>query len=558
MLNRMGLYRNLSALAAAILCAAPAHAQATAETGPAEGPATYAIFLKGQQIGREEAMLARTPDGWRITSNSSLAMGATKMENRLLEIRYAPDWQPIELRIEATINGRRAALNTSFGLTSAISEVTSRDTTNQKTDVVSARTIVLPNNYYAGYEALAARLAAAEQGAQFPIYVAPQAEINARVDEISSEQIQTTSGNVPARRFRMTFQNPAAPLAVHVWVDGRGRLARLEIPAATLQVVREELASAMTRFEIVSHAGDERVTIPASGFNLAATVTRPVGQQQKMRFPAVILVSGSGPHDRNETVFGIPIFGQIANALADAGYLVIRYDKRGVAQSGGRSESATLQDYMEDLRAVLRYATRRPDVDKRRIAAFGHSEGASVALLAASKDRNIAALIMAAGAGTTGAELVLEQQRHLLARSKMSEQERAGKIELQKKIQTAVLTGKGWDAIPEDLREAADSAWFKSMLAFDPADAMEDTRQPILILQGALDTQVAPHHAGKLAALARERDDGRGVEVRAIEGVNHLLAAAKTGELDEYPDLEEKKVSQKVIDAVIEWLNATL
>jgi hypothetical protein len=77
-------------------------------------------------------------------------------------------------------------------------------------------------------------------------------------------------------------------------------------------------------------------------------------------------------------------------------------------------------------------------------------------------------------------------------------------------------------------------------------------------VQGSLDTQVRPQHAEKLAALAREREDGRGVEVRVIEGVNHLLVPAKTGEMDEYPNLEEKNVSRKVIDAVIEWLKTAL
>jgi dienelactone hydrolase len=559
MLSQMALFRHLSALALALSWAAPAAAQqpAAAEV-PAEGPAAYAIFLRGQQIGREEARLARTPDGWRITSSSNLTAGAVQMDNRLFEVRYASDWHPIELRIEGTVNGKRASLNTSFGLTNAVNEITSGDTTNQKTDVVSARAIVLPNNFYAAYEALAARLSTADEGTRLPIYVAPQAEITARVESVVSEQVQTTAGTFAARRFRLTFQNPSGPLPVDIWVDSRGRLARLEITSASLQVVREELASAMTRFEAVSHPGDEPAMIPASGFNLAATVTRPVGQQQKLRLPAVILVPGSGQQDRNETVVGIPIFGQIANALADAGFLVIRYDKRGVAQSGGRSESATLQDYSEDLRAVVRYARKRRDVDARRVALLGHSEGAWVALLAASKEDDIAALVMVAGAGTTGAELVLEQQRHLLERSKVPEPERVAKIELQKKINTAVMTGRGWDEIPENLRAVADSPWFKSVLSFEPSEAMEDAEQPILIVQGVLDTQVKPHHAEKLAALARERDDQRTVDVRVIDGVNHLLVPARTGEIDEYSSLEEKKVSRQVIDSVIEWLREKL
>ena len=549
----MALIKNLSAFLAVLLLAGVAGAQEL----PAPGPATFTIFLKGQQIGREQVNLTRTPDGWRIMSTGQLAAGQSTLENKHFEVRYSADWQPVELRIDAMIGGRKYGLNTSFGLTTAVNEITSGDTTNSKTDTISARALVVPNNFYASYEALAARLLKAEKGAQFAAYVAPQAEVPVTVEDVANEQVQTAGGSLDVRRFRVKFQNPGLPLAADIWVDARGRMARLELPVISLQVVREELTSAITRFEIAGHPGDEQATIPANGFNLAATVTRPVGQQ-KMRFAAVVLVAGSGPQDRNELVFGIPIFGQIANALADAGYLVVRYDKRGIAQSGGRPESATLNDYAEDLRAVLNYTARRDDVDNKRIAVLGHSEGALVAMLAASKDKRIAALLLVAGIGTTGAELVLEQQSHLLSRSKFSEDERKQKMELQRKIHQAVLTGKGWDEVPPDIRKAAESPWFQSFLMFDPAKVMKDIRQPILILQGTLDTQVAPHQADKLAELANARKKGGAVQLTMVDGVNHLLVPAQTGEFDEYPDLKDKYVSRKVIETLIEWLKATL
>jgi pimeloyl-ACP methyl ester carboxylesterase len=553
----MALIRNLSALAAALLAATAATAQEV-PTLPVPGPAKYTIFMKGQQIGHEEANLVRTPDGWRVSSTSQRAAGNMSFDNKHCEGRYTTDWQPVELRIDAVVNGKKLAINTSFTMTTAVNEITSGDTTNTKTDTISARALVVPNNFYAGYEAVAARLTQVEQGARLPAYVVPTAEVPMVVDAIAEEQMQTTSGILPVRRFRVTFQNAALPVVADIWVDARGRMARLEVPAVSLQVVREELATTMTRLEVASHPGDETVMIRAAGFSLAATVTRPVGQQQKMRLPAVILVPGSGPQDRNEMVFGIPIFGHIANALADAGYLVVRYDKRGVGQSGGRAEVATLNDYAEDLRAVLNYTSKRKDVDSKRIAVLGHSEGAAVAMIAAAKDKKIAALLLVAGMGTTGAEIVLEQQQQLLARSKITDEERKQKIELQHKIHKAVLTGEGWQEIPADIRSAAESPWFHSFLTFDPAKVMKDIRQPILILQGSLDTQVKPHHAEKLAELARARKRGGAVQLTIVDGVNHLLTRAETGEFDEYPDLKDKKVSSKVIEVIVEWLKGNL
>src|SRR5262249_40866750 len=140
--------------------------------------------------------------------------------------------------------------------------------------------------------------------------------------------------------------------------------------------------------------------------------------------------AGSGPVDRDGTVAGIPVLGQLASALADAGFLVVRYDKRGIGQSGGRSETAGLTDYAEDLRAVVKFVAERKDVDSKRLTVAGHSEGGSVTLLAATKDRRIAAVVLMATPGVTGDELVLAQQQHLLERSNLSDADKQAKVDL--------------------------------------------------------------------------------------------------------------------------------
>jgi pimeloyl-ACP methyl ester carboxylesterase len=266
-----------------------------------------------------------------------------------------------------------------------------------------------------------------------------------------------------------------------------------------------------------------------------------------------------GPTDRDETVAGIPIFGQIANALANAGFMVLRYDKRGVGQSGGRPESATLADYADDLRAAIRLLNDRKDVDKRRIAVVGHSEGGSVAMLAASKEKRLAAVVLIATVGTTGADLNMYQVTHALERSNRPQEERQSTLELQHQIQQAVITGKGWEsiAVPDTVRRQADTPWFQSYLAFDPAKVMKNFDQPILIVQGLLDTQVPPDNADRLEALAKQRKGAGPVEVVKVAGVNHLLVPATTGEVDEYAKLGNVSVSPDVINAITRWLIQT-
>ena len=179
-------------------------------------------------------------------------------------------------------------------------------------------------------------------------------------------------------------------------------------------MAREDIASAASRTAAFSIPGDESVTVPSIGFNLAATITRPTATAA---LPAVILIGGSGPTDRDETIAGIPIFGQIARDLVAAGFAVVRYDKRGIGQSGGRAESATIADYAEDARHVLLWLERQKGIDKARIALVGHSEGGLVAMLTAGRERGkVAAVALLGTPSASGNEVVLEQQKNCYCR----------------------------------------------------------------------------------------------------------------------------------------------
>jgi pimeloyl-ACP methyl ester carboxylesterase len=197
-------------------------------------------------------------------------------------------------------------------------------------------------------------------------------------------------------------------------------------------------------------------------------------------------------------------------------------------------------------------------VNKRRIALVGHGDGAWVAMRAADRDNRVAALALIAAISTTGAEYILEQQRAQLAALNATEVERQAKIELQQRINAAALEGTGWDGIPETVREAADTPWFQSFLAFDPARVMRDLREPILIVHGDLDTQVAPHHADRLAELARARRRKVDTELAKIPGVNHLLVPATTGGVEQPAALPNPRVSPSVSSAISSWLTRVM
>jgi pimeloyl-ACP methyl ester carboxylesterase len=312
------------------------------------------------------------------------------------------------------------------------------------------------------------------------------------------------------------------------------------------------------RLVTLARPNDEDVRIPANGFSLAATVSKPPAGAGKL--PAVILVGGAGLTDRDETSFGVPIFAHLAAAFADARFLVVRYDRRGIGQSGGRPEAARLADFAEDLRAVVKTVGERKDVDRDRVALVGHGEGGWVAMMAASKNKRVGAVALVGTAGVTGEELNLYQVRRGLERSGRPEGERSATIALQEQIHKAVITGTGWDAIKiiEPVRRQADTPYFQSFLTLDPSKVMKDVAQPLLIVHGERDRQVPPTSAERLEALARARKHSPPVDVTRVAGVNHLLVAAETGEVDEYERLPSRQVSPDVTAPVVAWLQRTL
>lgn len=545
---------------AALLVALTLTASADPVFAQSPQESAFTIFVRGAAVGNELVSVQQTPDGWVIASTGRLGPPIDLLI-RQFRVRYDREWRPLELSIDTSLRGQPSSLTTLVTGTTASSEISGAPGTERvrRADTIDASAILLPNPFIAPYEAVAARLRTAEPGTTLFFYQPGQGQVTAIVGVSTTERIQTVDRIIEAKRTPLTFQSASQPpVDTEIWGDASGRLLRLRIPAQGLEVAREDMAAVSTRRLTMSRDTDENVRIQANGFSLAGTLSKPAGAQGPL--PAVILVAGSGPTDRDETVAGIPIFGHIAHALADAGFLVLRYDKRGVGQSGGRVESASLVDYAEDVRAAVRTLAERKDVDRRRIALVGHSEGGSLALMVAAREKRVAAVALIATIGITGAELNMYQVNHAMDLAKRPESERQTTIDLQRKIQQAVLTGKGWDAlaVPDAVRRQADTPYFQSVLAYDPAKVVKDVDQPLLIVQGSLDTQVTPDNADKLEALATARKKNPGVEVVKVAGINHLLVPAKTGEVDEYAALGTATVSPEVTGALVTWLKKTL
>jgi pimeloyl-ACP methyl ester carboxylesterase len=536
-----------TALAAALcLAAAPAAAQPQpqpqSQPQPQPGDASFGVFVRNTQIGREQVTLSRNASGWIITSSGTTGAPVDFTLTRF-EMKYTTDWEPQEMRLEGRVRQTPVSIATSFSLTNAISEVTQAGQAGTKTDQISAGSIVVPANAYGAYEALAARLWDTKANTEIPIYDVPHTAIKALVKTVTDQALTGPRGSLPTRRFEITFQHPSGVLNAIVIVDNRLRLVRFELPDAGLQVIREDAASVAVRTQVARNPTDAEITIPANGFQLAGTVTTPPSVGGRLRHPAVVLVGGAAPPDRDEVIGGVPMFTQLARALADAGMIVLRYDRRGSGQSGGRTDAVTLGDYADDAIAAVKWISKQDSVDGRHIVLAGYSDGAAVALMAASREKRIAGVITLEASGSLGADLLLLQQERVLDDLKLSPSDRQARIDLQKKIQAAVVSGKGWEGIPEQLRRQADTPWFRSVLTYDPAVVLQKVRQPILIIHADRDPNVPASEADLLVKLANARKKAGPAEVFHVPDVDHTLA-----------DSQSRTISGKAVAAMVDWI----
>jgi uncharacterized protein len=303
----------------------------------------------------------------------------------------------------------------------------------------------------------------------------------------------------------------------------------------------------------------EEVTINAKGFTLAGTLLLP--KTGKRPFPTIITITGSGQQTRDEPV---PLPGlekyrlmrQVAETLASRGIAVLRVDDRGVGKSKGFDTlmTVTTSDFADDVRAQIAYLRSRPEIDPKRIALVGHSEGGIIAPMIAAGDSKVAAIVLMAGTAKRGDRVVVEQLNDMLEReAKMPEEEKNKQRAQQQELIRAVTTGGDMSKFP-GLKAVA---WLKEFFTYDPLPTISKVRQPILILQGELDRQVTAEQAGMLEQAARAAGN-KDVTVRLFPTLNHLFLPSKTGAFSEYSTLETNIVPDDVLKTLGDWLESKL
>ena len=311
---------------------------------------------------------------------------------------------------------------------------------------------------------------------------------------------------------------------------------------------------------------DVAYTDKAAGNTLAATLTIPPG---KGPFPAVLLIAGSGPNDRDEALMGHRPFLVLADYLTRRGIVVLRADKRGVGKSTGDLNTATTADFADDAQASVDYLKTRPQVDPHRIGLLGHSEGGVIAPMVAARDHDVAFVVMMAGTGVPGDQIIEAQQRLIEEASGMPEdkveksaaQERQLVALIEEEQDTAALDQQLHTLLAGTVPDTqigaqinfVKSPWFRYFLTYDPATALRKLTCPVLVLNGEKDLQVPP--ALNLPAIRKALDQAGNThyEIDEQPGLNHLFQPAKTGLLTEYAQIDIT-IAPAVLDKIANWI----
>jgi len=326
----------------------------------------------------------------------------------------------------------------------------------------------------------------------------------------------------------------------------------------------------------------EEVVFSNNDVTLAGTLTLP---RIPKHHPAVVLLHGSGPLNRDQEIFGMKPFWIIADHLTRKGVAVLRYDSRGVGNSSGAPYHFTLQDVAEDALAAISYLKTRNDINPAQIGFCGQSQGAVVAPIAASRSRDVAFIICLAGFGIPGEQAHISQMTTIAKTDGASDheiegivvnlrqiirliREEAGETEIRPLI-TMMLKNQCASMSQESKKETNEddkadthvdcvlsmykSSWFRFFIDYDPKPALKQVMCPALFLLGELDTQVPAEINRTAIADILKKSGNKNYTLKIIPKANHMFQSANTGSPTEYMNLE-KKFAPGFLEMMSDWL----
>lgn len=304
---------------------------------------------------------------------------------------------------------------------------------------------------------------------------------------------------------------------------------------------------------------------------LAGTLTLP---KKAGKFPAVILITGSGAQNRDEEMLGHKPFLVISDYLTRNGIAVLRYDDRGTAKSTGDFHSGTTADFATDAESAFAYLQTRKEINAKEIGLIGHSEGGTIAPIVASRNKNIAFIVMLAGPGMQGNQLILLQKEKIDRMSKIPDSTIAKEKLILNNAYNIVMKSFSSDTTlrlkilnflksqyGNDLSESTANymttfivnPWFIYFLKLNPIPYLEKLNCPVLAMNGGIDLQVPAKENLEAIEAALKQGGNKNVTIKEFPGLNHLFQESATGLPSEYAKIEQT-FSPKVLQYMTEWI----
>lgn len=312
---------------------------------------------------------------------------------------------------------------------------------------------------------------------------------------------------------------------------------------------------------------------------LAGTLTLP---EEKGNFPVVILISGSGPQNRDEELMGHKPFLVLSDYLTRNGIAVLRFDDRGFGESTGDFNTATTADFATDVESAVTYLKSRKDIDKTNIGLIGHSEGGLIAPFVASNSKDIDFIVLMAGSGIRGDKLLLLQEELIERALGTSEPEIRNLLKTNSGIFNIIVNSDNDEYLKLDLNDMLEeslegefavqipdgmskvefvsaqvnlytSPWVKYFLRYDPSEALEKVTCPVLAINGEKDLQVPSKENLSAIKDALDKGGNKRVTIRSYKDLNHLFQESETGSPMEYSVIEQT-ISPVVLKEVTDWI----
>jgi pimeloyl-ACP methyl ester carboxylesterase len=325
-----------------------------------------------------------------------------------------------------------------------------------------------------------------------------------------------------------------------------------------------------------------------AGVKLAGTLTLPPSipspgwGRARVGVPGVLLIAGSGAHNRNEEVFGHKIFLVLADYLTRRGIAVLRSDKRGIGKSAGKYHAATSADFADDVLAAVEYLKSRKEINPRQIGLIGHSEGGLVAPMVATRSRDVAFIVLMAGTGINGEEILYRQGADILKGLGVDDkglakqrkiQERLFAVLKQEKDNVAAekkfreVLAEEFRQLTEDEKKKAESQkaaaeaqikllltpWIRFFLTYDPKPTLMQVHCPVLVINGEKDLQVGADVNLPAIEGALRAGGNRHYTIQKLPGLNHLFQTSKTGAISEYGQIEET-IAPVALQLMGDWI----